>query len=103
MGPGETKYFAKGCHNKLFPLWFISEFSKPKNGQIRSHLQEHFAVELTKLLRDKWIICADSTDASGGSVDAATSKSFVDFGTYCIPCYDDGCLVSIMQMPSKLT
>jgi hypothetical protein len=91
VGPEETKYFAKGCHNKLHPLWSIPDFSEPKDSQIRFHLvQEHFAVELTELSRDKRNIRAgsDSTDASGGSADAATSKSIVDFGTYCIPCYD---------------
>jgi len=95
VGPEETKYFAKGCHNKLHPLWSIPEFSEPKDSQIRFHLvQEHFAVELTELLRDKRNIHAgsDSTDASGGSADSATLKPIVDFGSY-----DDGCLVSSLS------
>jgi stage V sporulation protein SpoVS len=83
VGQGKTRYFAKSCHNKLYPHRTIPEFGEPKDSQVRSHLvQDNFAVELTELLRDKRNIrtSSDSTDASGGSADAVTSKPIVDFG-----------------------
>jgi hypothetical protein len=54
MGPGEQKYFTKGFHNKLYPLWPVPVFGDPKDTHIRSQLiQEHFAFELRELLKEK--------------------------------------------------
>jgi hypothetical protein len=69
--PGQHKYFMKGYHNKLYPLWPIPQFGEPKDGQIKIHMEDHFAIELRELLRDKQNIRArsDSTDVSGDAAD----------------------------------
>jgi hypothetical protein len=86
-GPGEQKYYTKGCHNNLYPLWPIPEFGEPRDEQIRSQLvQEHFVFELEELLKSKNTRAgSDSTDVSTGSADAATSTPIIDYGMY--PCH----------------
>jgi hypothetical protein len=72
VGPGEHRYFTKGCDNKIYPSWALPWFGDRKDGQIRSQLaQELFVPELTKLLKNRESVRAlsDSTDASSSSTD----------------------------------
>ena len=93
-GPGEHKYFTKGCHNKIYPSWPLPQFSDLKDSQIRSQLaQEHFVPELRVLLKNRQSIRAssDSTDASESSAGPANSiyKDANNYGMYYITCGDE--------------
>ena len=70
VGPGEHKYFTKGCHDKIYPSWALPCFGDQKDSQIRSQLEREVLVpELTKFLENEEGVRAlsDSTDTSSSS------------------------------------
>jgi hypothetical protein len=83
VGPGEHKYFTKGCYNKIYPSWPLPHFGDLKDSQIRSQLaRKHFAHELRVLLKNR-----QSTAASGSSTDPVCSiPNEMENGTCYLPC-----------------
>ena len=58
VGPGEHKYFTKGCNNKIYPFWPLPLFGDLKDSRIRLQLaQKYFALELKVLLKNRQCSC----------------------------------------------
>ena len=94
VGPGEHKYFTKGCHNKIYPFWPLPQFGDLKDSRIKPQLaREHFARELRVLLDNRQSVRAssDSTDASGSSTDPVCSISgdAAEYGMLLLNMFDD--------------
>ena len=94
VGPGEHKYFTKGCHNKIHHFWPLPQLGDLKDSRIRSQLaQEHFALELRVLLKNRQSVRAlsDSTDASVSSTDPVCSVpgDAAEYGTLLLNMFDN--------------
>jgi len=66
VGPGEPKYFTKGCHSKLYPKWVLAKFASMDSSIRKCLVKEHFGVALKEWLKMQLDSqCgSDSTNAS---------------------------------------